>query len=278
MNAIFLSYRRADSQDVVGRLYEHLVSHFPVSSVFRDLDSIPLGRPFPEVLKEALTRTGVGIVVMGPRWLSIEDTAGIRRLGDPNDYVRQEIEALLSMDIPVIPCLISHSPMPDAEDLPESLRPLTTRHYLQLRPDPDFRHDVECLVSYIAKVVSLDTQSSVPNDGKLALELCDVAVKRSRELLELFAILSNLVYDGRQQTEYGVQIQTKINESIDPWRGALTQLATCPSLTGNQKVIAALTRLYEVVRDLVNTKHGSLTDIGAAIAELERVVKKSLVA
>ncbi len=51
MTSLFLSYRRADSQEVVGRIYDRLRAHFPVERIFRDLDSIPLGKPFPQVIR-----------------------------------------------------------------------------------------------------------------------------------------------------------------------------------------------------------------------------------
>ena len=42
MSKILISYRREDSADVTGRIYDRLIQVFP-QSVFRDVDSIPLG-------------------------------------------------------------------------------------------------------------------------------------------------------------------------------------------------------------------------------------------
>ena len=53
---IFLSYRRVDSQEVVGRMYDRLITHFPIDRVLRDLDSLPLGKPFPQALDEVMSR------------------------------------------------------------------------------------------------------------------------------------------------------------------------------------------------------------------------------
>jgi hypothetical protein len=52
--SIFLSYRRADSELVVGPVYDRLVSHFSIDQVFRDLDSLRFGKPFPQALEEAI--------------------------------------------------------------------------------------------------------------------------------------------------------------------------------------------------------------------------------
>jgi hypothetical protein len=41
MTKIFISYRRTDSQDVTGRIYDRLVAHFSQERVFKDVESIP---------------------------------------------------------------------------------------------------------------------------------------------------------------------------------------------------------------------------------------------
>jgi hypothetical protein len=44
--SIFISYRRDDSVDITGRIYDRLVQHFSRDTVFKDVDSIPLGIDF----------------------------------------------------------------------------------------------------------------------------------------------------------------------------------------------------------------------------------------
>ena len=41
---IFISYRRADSESVIGRIDSELKNHFPTQDVFLDHDSIPSAR------------------------------------------------------------------------------------------------------------------------------------------------------------------------------------------------------------------------------------------
>ena len=43
MGKIFISYRRADSEYVVGRIYEELCDSYGKENMFKDIDSIPLG-------------------------------------------------------------------------------------------------------------------------------------------------------------------------------------------------------------------------------------------
>jgi hypothetical protein len=143
---LFISYRRADTLELTSRLYERLVARAPKAKVFRDLDSISPGSSFPTAIRQALASTAVGVVVVGPRWLSVMDDAGRRRLDDPADYVRLEVETMLAMDIPVVPCLVAGVAMPYEEDLPPSLRPLLERQHAVVRSDPDFSRDIDRLL------------------------------------------------------------------------------------------------------------------------------------
>lgn len=46
MPKIFISYRRVDSEDVAGRIYDRLVQHFGHDAIFKDVDDIPFGVDF----------------------------------------------------------------------------------------------------------------------------------------------------------------------------------------------------------------------------------------
>jgi len=157
MPGIFISYRRSDSAHTVGRIFDHLALHFDTTGIFRDVDSIRPGQSFPLTLMRAIEQSAVGIVVMGPDWLRAPDPLGRRRIDLNDDFVRLEIEALLSRGIPVIPCLVQQGAMPSPEDLPESIRALAALHAAPVRPDPDFRHDMDRLVANLrAAAPSLD--------------------------------------------------------------------------------------------------------------------------
>ena len=103
--AIFLSYRRSDSVGAAGRLFDRLAEHFGADQVFRDIDSIEAGENFEESIRNALRLATVVLVVIGPRWLEARSQDGARRIDDPADYVRREIETALSSDAAVVPCL-----------------------------------------------------------------------------------------------------------------------------------------------------------------------------
>lgn len=155
MPIIFLSYRRSDSQDVTGRIYDRLIATYNKKQVFKDVDNIPLGVSFPMHLQQVLGKASMALVIIGPNWVNSTDEEGGRRLDDPGDFVRIEVETALRSKIPVIPILVSNAKMPQAKDLPPSLRGLVMRHGLAVRPDPDFNTDIERLLAGIEQLSKL---------------------------------------------------------------------------------------------------------------------------
>ena len=142
----FISYRRYDSADVVGRIYDRLVAAYGAQQVFKDVDNIPLGVDFRKILDEAVSSCAVMLVVIGRDWLTVTNEYNQRRIHDPNDFVRIEIEIALTCDIPVVPLLVRDASMPRDADLPESLQELAYRNGLQIRSDPDFHRDTDRLI------------------------------------------------------------------------------------------------------------------------------------
>lgn len=152
MSKILISYRREDSHDVTGRIYDRLVQQFGREAVFKDVDSIPLGVDFRAYLEEQVARCEVFLVVIGRNWMKA-GRRGKSRLEDPEDFVRIEIEAALRRQIPVIPVLVGGTKALSAEQLPTSIRALAYRHALTVHPDPDFHRDVDRLIASFAQQV-----------------------------------------------------------------------------------------------------------------------------
>jgi TIR domain len=146
---IFISYRRQDSGDVTGRIYDRLVQQFGREAIFKDVDSIPLGVDFRGVLDKAVGQCNLLLAVIGRQWLSSQNESGARRLDDARDFVRIEIEAALQRNIPVIPLLVQGAMTPGENDLPPSLQALVYRNAIPIRPDPDFHPDVDRLIKGI---------------------------------------------------------------------------------------------------------------------------------
>lgn len=147
---IFISYRRSDSAEIVGRIYEQLIQSFPQQSVFRDINTIPLGVDFRAHLGQALSDCDIGLVIIGSQWLSVTTEEGKRRIDDPEDFVRLEVEGLLSRRIPVIPVLVNGAAMPKPNQLPESIADLALRNGVEIRSDPDFQNAMQRLLDSLS--------------------------------------------------------------------------------------------------------------------------------
>lgn len=144
MNGIFVSYRRSDAGGYAGRLRDHLSTRFP-DVVFQDVDDILDGEIFSQAIERNLADCRIGLVVIGPTWVSCRDEAGNRRLDDPGDWVRLEVASLLRRNIRVVPVLVGGAKLPDRAELPEELRPLLDRAARELR-DTAWESDVALLV------------------------------------------------------------------------------------------------------------------------------------
>ena len=129
---IFISYRRNETAYPAAWLYKQLAKHYGAVRVFKDVDSIPLGDDFVEVITREVGSCDVLLALIGNQWLTTTDEHGRRRLDDPHDFVRLEIEAALARNIRVIPILVDKSKMPRAEELPDSLDGLARRQALEL--------------------------------------------------------------------------------------------------------------------------------------------------
>ena len=157
MSRIFISYRREDSAWQAGRIYDRLVARFGKESIFKDVDVIQAGDNFQQRIDEAVSQCDVLIAIIGQKWLSVTDEKERRRLDNPADWVRLEIETALNREnVRVIPILLDKVSMPATQDLPISLQPLCYRHAASIRQDPDFRKDVD----YVLRIVEQHLKST----------------------------------------------------------------------------------------------------------------------
>jgi hypothetical protein len=135
---VFVSYRRAGTGHIAGRIADRLIDRFGEDRVFMDVDSIEPGLDFREVIAQAVDRCEVLLAVIGADW----STA---RLSESDDLVRIEIETALRRGIRVIPVLVDEARMPPTAELPASLAALSRRHAVQVRHGT-FRGDVTRLL------------------------------------------------------------------------------------------------------------------------------------
>jgi hypothetical protein len=157
---IFISYRRDETAYPAGWLYDRLADHYGDGQVFKDVDSVELGDDFVEVITRAVGSCDVLLALIGDQWLTITDKHGGRRLDDPHDFVRLEIEAALARNVRLIPILVDGAKMPSAEELPHSLHRLVRRQALELSPvrfDSDTSRLLKVLDTTLAAVRTAQT-------------------------------------------------------------------------------------------------------------------------
>jgi hypothetical protein len=140
-------------------LAEKLYKEFGKQHVFMDVDAIPMGMDFRNVLEVAVRKADVMLVLIGPTWLTSRSEDG-RRLDNPNDFVRMEIEYALRADVPVVPVLIDEAAMPQPGQLPESLRQLAYRLAISLSA-ASLQADFQGLLQFLRRSLS-QLRPSVP--------------------------------------------------------------------------------------------------------------------
>ena len=88
---------------------------------------------------------------VGPRWVTIADERGRRRVLQPEeeDVVRTEIEAALRGAGRVVPVLVDDAALPSREGLPRPFRPITSLNAVTLR-NASWNQDLESLVGALA--------------------------------------------------------------------------------------------------------------------------------
>ena len=148
---IFVSYRRQETAWPAGRLYDVLVERFPAEQVFKDVDNIEPGEDFVERITAAVASCDVLLALIGPQWLTMTDENGDRRLDNPEDFVRLEIEAALARKIRVIPILVDGARMPRVNELPPALAPLVRRNAVEISP---LTFDTRRLITAVQKTLA----------------------------------------------------------------------------------------------------------------------------
>ena len=184
MRPIFISYRRDDSADVTGRIYDRLREKFGPEAVSIDVDNIPFGVDYRDHLDEQVSKCDVFLAVIGKDWLTIRDADGKPRLEDLGDVVRIEIESALKRDIPIVPLFVRGAEMPSEHELPESLRKLPYLNGLPVRRDPDFHNDLDRLTNWLKehfqsleKTRQLDVERNAAEEAE-RLKLAEIEVKK----------------------------------------------------------------------------------------------------
>jgi TIR domain-containing protein len=149
LGGVFICYRREDSAGFARLIYDRLSQRLGPDSVVLDVDNISAGMDFVDVMTERVSGCDALLAIIGKHWVSSADGANRRRLDDPHDFVRIEIEAALEGGVRVIPVLVDGAAMPAPEDLPQSLRKLVRLQGIEIS-HARFNADVERLTSALS--------------------------------------------------------------------------------------------------------------------------------
>ena len=161
-NAIFICYRRADSNPATFGLYERLTAEYGESAVFIDRVDFHAGDEWREKTAPILEAASAVVVVIHKDWVEI----GKERLRDRNDPVRRELELALETDCQIIPVTIDDTPFPsdsglasiadDDSELGTLLARLFAKTAIKVRFTQDFQLDSKALVRRLNEIPSIE--------------------------------------------------------------------------------------------------------------------------
>ena len=114
---VFITYRRADTAQAAGWLFNRLTGHFGRNNVVMDVDPAPYGGNLAHAIDASVATCDALVVLIGQHWLAVTGEG----LHDPNDYVRLALESALSRGTLVIPVTVDGARMPVNGELPPSL-------------------------------------------------------------------------------------------------------------------------------------------------------------
>ena len=144
---IFISYRRADSQDMAGRIHDHLKTVTEIANVFIDVTGIAIGEDFEACTDNILMRSDVCLVLIGNNWHGPRESEN-PRIFDEGDFVHGEVRLALNSEVKVRPVLVNGATMLPASEMPEDLARLPGINAARIN-HVSFDQDIDSLVSVI---------------------------------------------------------------------------------------------------------------------------------
>jgi hypothetical protein len=166
MPKISISYRRADSEAMTGRIFDRLTAHYGKDAIFRDIDDIPPGIDFRVHINETLLRTHILLAIVGPEWLGAAQ-GGVERIQEESDPVRVEVETALRRRVPIIPILIGNTRMPSSDHLPPSLKDFAFRNAVKVDTGQDFDYHMDRLIRSMDAILGQAPKSPPSGETKI---------------------------------------------------------------------------------------------------------------
>jgi hypothetical protein len=117
-----------------------------------DVDSIEPGLDFAEVIRDAVESCVLLVLLIGRQWATLVDGEGRRRLDNPDDYVRFEVQTALERGVLIVPVLVDGASPPSRQQLPADLAKLARLDALVLSYRR-YHHDADRLVDFIQRTL-----------------------------------------------------------------------------------------------------------------------------
>ena len=166
MPKIAISYRRADSEAMTGRIFDRLIAHYGKEAIFRDIDDIPPGIDFRVHINQTLLKTHILLAIVGPQWLGMASDGSADRIQEESDPVRVEVETALRRRVPLIPVLIGSTKMPSSDLLPPSLKDFAFRNAVKVDTGQDFDYHMDRLIRSMDAILEQAPKSPPSRETK----------------------------------------------------------------------------------------------------------------
>jgi hypothetical protein len=152
--AVFISYRREDSEGDARALYNRLAEETDESNLFLDFEAIGAGDNWRSRIDDTLKKVKAVLVVIGPQWL---DTLKARAAAGGADLVRSEIAASLAKaGVRVIPVIVKGAKVPSSDTLPDDIKSLADRNAIEVRGSA-WTTDTDRLIKILRRAGALPT-------------------------------------------------------------------------------------------------------------------------
>jgi hypothetical protein len=184
---VFISYRRNQSEDLTGRVFDELKRRFGEENVFFDIISINGGEEWRVTLDRRIAQSKVMLVMLCQEWLE-----ELEKRAEREDLVKHEVCFALKNGIPLIPVLLGPARMPGRASLPGDLKRLADFQYVPVRSGKDFARDIDDLTNAISAIGG--KKSSKPNHRARWIATGAAA------MLTLFAGMAMLPKEGGSST------------------------------------------------------------------------------
>jgi hypothetical protein len=173
MTGVFINFRSQDEPGFAALLQREFSRWFGAGAVFYASLTVPAGEDYELGLLHGVRQARVLVAVIGPRWLTSLDGAGVRAIDRPGDWVRREIAEAFSCGTRVIPVLVNDTGRLTGVPLPVDINRLSRCQYLRLRHE-DLEHDLARIAQTVGRYLQAPAPDRTPVRGGQARGLSSV--------------------------------------------------------------------------------------------------------